>query len=284
MKKKIVVAAIFSSWLWLSNDNVSASLDECRTAESTTYRYICPPENLVSKLDMNADENNLIIQADGDGGDTAQREGMYGFAMALYGLRQAEFKSVVNQLEVLPGLYVRHPYQSGDNSKIADFSRDQQRPIVAAIGAYSLSDKLDSMVYSHASRLGKYQNKDIIGPVNIGEYIRAYRARPLYPVLLLTDTALLIGSIGTVIVSRFDPEDVDDNNHIVSLLQAQYFMPTPIGWLARKIYVTFRPQNYGNKILKEKSAVVGAMAWYHRKDTGGNPAIVELYRPLIEKM
>ena len=27
---------------------------------------------------------------------------------------------------------------------------------------------------------------------------------------------------------------------------------------------------------------MGALAWYHRKDAGGNEEIAELYRPLIE--
>jgi hypothetical protein len=50
-------------------------------------------------------------------------------------------------------------------------------------------------------------------------------------------------------------------------------MPTPLSWLARKIYLELRPKNLGNYLLAKPDPVEGALAWYHRAETGGNPEL-----------
>lgn len=229
---------------------------------------------------INFDAHGLIVQSDGDGGDTAQRTGMFYF---VYDDRAA-FERALDQLEVRPGIYVRHPYQPGFRSDPAEFSRDQQRALVIAMGAYGMRDRLWRMVKAHASRLGKYQNRDILGPSHLGEYIRAFHSRLLYPVLLVTDTALLFNSVRICLVYRWNSDHSDDNNHVMSLAQSRYVMPTPWSWMARKIYKKFRPRNEGNFQKSEPHAPQGALVWYHRAENGGNPLIAETYRHVISNL
>lgn len=227
---------------------------------------------------MNFDRYGLIVQSDGDGGDTAQRTGMFYF---MYDDVVA-FERALDQLEVQPGIYVRHPYQHGFRSDPSEFSRDQQRALVIAMGAYGMHDRLARLAKAHALRFGKYQNRDIIGPSHVGEYIRAFSARHLYPVLLLTDSVLLVNSVRIVLWYRSDTDHSDDNNHVMSLAQSRYVMPTPFSWLARKVYKTFRPPNEGNFRKGESLPAQGALAWYHRAENGGNPLIAETYRAVID--
>jgi len=76
------------------------------------------------------------------------------------------------------------------------------------------------------------------------------------------------------------PDDVDDDNMNNVLMTTQYVFETPLSKLARKIYKWFRRKNYGNTELGEKSAIMGAIAWYNRND---NPEMTELARPLVER-
>ncbi len=223
------------------------------------------------------DSHGLIVQADGDGGDTAQRIGMVFFR---YHDAQA-FERALDQLEVAPGIYVRHPYQPGFRSDPNRFSRDQQRPIIMALGMYDMHDRLGRMALAHLLRFGKYQNKDYLGPSHLGEYLRAFKAWPLYPVLFFTDVGLLVSSVDIAVRARLDGDNVDDNNHLMALIQSKQVMPTPLSWLASRIYKDFRPLNLGNQVLGEEDPVQGALSWYHRAESGGNPFIAELYRPAI---
>jgi hypothetical protein len=235
---------------------------------------------VVESAFIHFDERQLIVQADGDGGDTAQRTGMFYYAH----YDPQAFERALNQLEVEPGLYVRHPRQGSFRNDVTRFSRDQQRPLVIALGKYGMYDRLWRLTIRHIFRLGKYQNMDFSGPSHIGEYIRAFRARALYPVLVVTDLALVFDTLEIAVRTRFNPDLTDDNNHLLSLLQAQDIMPTPTSWFARKLYLAVRPENLGNRVLSETSAVSGALAWYHRAENGGNPLIAEAYRDLIHAM
>lgn len=242
-----------------------------------------PPQASGAKLPppfIQFDAFNLIVQSDGDGGDTAQRTGMFYY---INGDRTA-FEDALERLEIRPGIYARHPYQEGFRSDPSRFSRDQQRPLVIALGKYGMYDRLERLAWEHLKRFGKYQNVDFVGPTNISEYIRAFRARALYPVLLFTDLGLLGDSILTVTLSYFNRDRTDDNNHVLTLLQAQDIMSTPVSWLAQKIYKHFRARNFGNSVLGEGSPVQGALAWYHRPETGGNPLIADCYRDLIQNL
>jgi hypothetical protein len=110
------------------------------------------------------------------------------------------------------------------------------------------------------------------------------------PFVLFGDFALIISALvkvfapvvknDTLIFKSQGLDDVDDDNMNNVLMATQYVFPTPMSWLARKIYKKFRKINNGNVVLGEKSTIMGALRWYHHKD---NPELAELARPLVER-
>jgi hypothetical protein len=228
---------------------------------------------------MHFDGLGLIVQADGDGGDTAQRVGMFYFAHQ----DARAFKLSIMILEVAPGIWVRHPTQEGFRKDPAHFSRDQQDALMVAAGHYKRKDVVYRTLKAQLSRFGRYQNKDWANLGTACVYIRALRARYLWPLLVMLDFGFVINAVFLWQRNRHDPDKVDDNNHIVRLQQAYQYMPTPVSWLARKLYKWIRPKNLGNTIKGETCPIMGSLAWYHRAENGGNPEIVEAYRPLIKR-
>jgi hypothetical protein len=257
-------------------DRIIASLQE----PITRYALVRPDGSVFESAYIQFDSLQLIVQADGDGGDTAQRTGMF------YYVHQdaAAFTHALDQLEIQPGIYIRHPHQIDYRSDPSRFSRDQQRPLVIAMGKYRMNDRLWRLAKAHLMRLGKYQNFDFAGPSHVGEYVRAFRARALYPLLFVTDLGLVFDSIDLAVTSQFNPDSTDDNNHVLALLQAQDIMSTPVSWVARKIYKNFRAPNLGNTTFGETNTAQGALIWYHRADQGANPLIAEGYRGLLQNL
>jgi hypothetical protein len=96
-----------------------------------------------STPDLAIDQRGLIVQTDGDGGDTAQREGWTWFGSWI---RERElhnpwsvercitFEQAMSMLEInRSGIFRRNP-DKYDEPK--DFSRDQSIPIIAAMGLW----------------------------------------------------------------------------------------------------------------------------------------------------
>jgi len=254
------------------------------------------------------DEHNLIVQKDGDGGDTAQRMGMYFFAQYIYRELDLNLPTgapfydavdtaiVYGKLQFTDGYWRRHPTSWNDPK---DFSWEQHNAIVISLGVLkdklrSFRQDLDATTLNHIKRLGCYQNLnplqgdwhgDYLFPSRLGVYLRAYSNIVFYPLLIICDLFLVLGSIG-VVFKHFDPDNVDDNSRILMLLQTKvcpWYMRTPLSWLARKLYVWLRPKNNGNTELGETCNIMGALAWYFREESGGSP-FDELYRPIIEKV
>lgn len=268
---------------------------------------------------MYIDSYALISQKDGDVGDSLQREGMYAFGKwMLYDranntlvIREIPARrdpaAIMDKFEVQPGVYVRHPDPTRWSSNPKTTSRDQLVPVIAYCGAYQDYDRLGRLFLATLKRgffaqnvldIGDNETRKKIPDTMIGHlglFIRAggWWTAPFYPLLFITDTLDLIGTIIEAVPlhwsessKRFRPRDlgdVDDNNTIVAQLMAVRFKPTPISWLNRQLYALTRARNYGNTILGESNPVMGALAWYHRPEAGGNPEIAELYRPLIEE-
>lgn len=221
---------------------------------------------------MNLDSNGLIVQTDGDGGDTAGREGDYWFA---WGLRvkhpnyhSGVFKMNLDRLQVEPGVFVRNPVQYNDPK---DFSRDQTVPLILAMGEMEEHETLKLLLKKQVKNYFRYQNGDLGLPGDLGYYIRALRSWWAYPFLLISDLQLLVNSLIRVIFGTNDNTS-DDVNHTIGLLQAQYVYPTPISYLARKIYKYLR-----------RGGIQNAWDNYFKPSSGANP-FNELYRPTIEKM
>lgn len=268
---------------------------------------------------MYVDAYALIVQQDGDGGDTLQREGMYAFGKWLR-YNQSDNTVVIaeppgrenpskifDKLEVRPGIYVRHPDPKKWYSNPDTTSRDQLVPLIAYCGAYRDHARLWRLFKAFAKRGMFSQNIKHNGEghlgikvpdtmiAHLGLFIRAggWWTAPLYPFLFLADSIELAGTILNLVPVHWeernqrlrwkDLRDVDDNNAIIAHLLAAKFKPTPISWLDRQLYAYTRRVNYGNTILGESNPVMGALAWYHRPSNLGNPEMAELYRPLIRE-
>lgn len=225
---------------------------------------------MIVDLHFYTDDNGLIVQKDMDGGDSAGREGDYWFGTDLIEqhLDSESFNNTLTKLEVQPGVFVRNPVHYNDPK---DFSRDQTISLICAMGRMKAYSTLKLLLEKQLKNYFRYQNGDVGFFEDAGYYIRAFKAWYLYPVLLLGDTQMFINSLVRLYKGR-DTNDVsDDINHTIALLQAQNTYPTPVSWLARKVY----------KFIK--GGIQSRWNWYFRAETGANP-FNELYQPLISKM
>lgn len=269
---------------------------------------------------MYIDSYAVIVQKDMDGGDTLHREGMYAFGKRLrlnLGLnlvivesepqRRPASEDIISRFEVSPGIYIRHPDPNKWYSNPESTSRDQVMPVIAYCAVAEDHARLWRLFKATASRGMFAQNvlrlgdgetrKKIPDPMhlNVAQFIRAggWWTAPFYPLLYFFDAIEIVGTLITAlplhlkddtIIPRWKtPDDVDDNNIVVQHLLAAHFKPTPLSEFNRYLYSVTRPQNFGNTVLGEKNAVMGALVWYHRTERGGNPEMAELYRPLVEK-
>jgi len=268
---------------------------------------------------MFVDAYGLIVQQDGDAGDSLHREAMVAFGRKLIYDRDANTAMVVeapnrepagtiiDKFEVEPGIYVRHPDPTRWSSNPDTTSRDQLLPVIAYCAAYEDYDRLWRLFKAVSKRGFFAQNYVENGPgktrrkmpdtmlTHLSFFIRAGGpwTIPLYPVLLLTDSVRLAGTLLNLVPIHISDggkririkrrSDVDDNNRIIGHILAAEFKPTPVSWLDRMIYSWTRPKNLGNTLMGEANPVMGALVWYHRAEDGGNPEIAELYRPLIMK-
>lgn len=218
---------------------------------------------------MNLDSNGLIVQLDGDQGDTAGREGDYWFFVGLnkyYSSRN--FKDVLFMLQVNPGEFVRNPIHYNDPN---DFSRDQTVPLILAMGEMKEYNILKLVFWKQVRNFFRYQNGDIGLPGDFGYYIRAFRWGWLYPVLLVSDFQLLVNSVIRVIKGS-DTDTSDDINHTLGLLQAQNIYATPVSLVARLVYKWFR-----------RGGIQRAWDNYFNPKSNAN-AFNEMYRSLISNM
>lgn len=267
------------------------------------------------------DRYGLIVQADGDGGDTAQREGFVWFGLYLrrtklsledppYVGLKLSFKDTISLLEIgQSGEFRRHPEPAQWWSDPKKFSRDQQIPIVAALGALELKEPLERLWTATVKRGRVCQNGDAVGPDHYNLFQRARSAQ------LEVDPAgeLQLLGMAASLMAR-NPDDVsDDLNHTVALSFSTLVNPTRTSRKAITAYLRNRPHTYGSYLNRyyatfggnvpdlglQKSRiqqwiddkvspdtgctpVFGALRWYFRAENGGNPGIGELYRPIVD--
>lgn len=235
---------------------------------------------------MHLDEHGLIVQSNGDAGDTAQRTGMYYSAVESADRNSDwywEVREALDLLEIDLGRFARHPDQ-WPHCDPERLSRDNNDPLIILMGEYGDFVRLERHYRAHKSRWFRYQNLTDYPQLHTPSmWIRAKRnggKRWLLPAL---DLGLLLASITKVISKRVNMDHVDDNNHIMRLIQSARIMDTPTAKLARYVYRKFRPKNFGNTVLGETCPVMGSLCWYHRAEAGGNPEVAEAYRPLVKK-
>lgn len=194
----------------------------------------------------NTDHLGLIVQKDGDRGDTAHKTGI-AYYLYLKNLSLVDhngdnlivgFKKALDQIEVAPGVWVRHPIPAQEYvANPADFSRDQEINLIIAMGEYPEErERLKRMIGRRWSRFGRYQNKDIMGPQHLSADLRSLNNKLTYPILFLTDVGLVFDAVVAIARRMKDKNDVDVIiNDTMMLDQARRRMPTPWSWLARQI-------------------------------------------------
>lgn len=222
---------------------------------------------------VHLDAKGLIVQADGDGGDTLQREGFWyegAFLNPIYPTipGMLDYNSALSILTTSNGFtrYWQTPYNDP-----SDTSRDQLVSNIRAWGYYGYKGDLEYIFNQAIKNWSRFPNGDIVFINDYARFIRAFRAWWLYPLLPLFDVPLVINSIIRCIKGALNYDDVgDDINHIGDLAQAQHTYATPVSWLARKIYKCFRAR--GGQY---------ALDWYFRSEAGGNPEFALLWASIV---
>jgi hypothetical protein len=223
---------------------------------------------------MYLDSKGLIVQQNGDGGDTLQREGFWfegAFLNPAYqnppGLTQ--YRIALIDLDTPEGFVRSWEIPYNDPS---DTSRDQLVSNIRCMGYYECRNDLNYILSNVLKNWSRFPNGDIAFINDYGRFIRAFRTWYLYPLLFLCDIPIVVNSIIRCIAGR-DPNNVgDDVNHIGDLAQCKNVYPTPVSFLARKIYKWFRP--FG---------VQHALDWYFRDASGGNPEFADLWAPIVKE-
>lgn len=273
------------------------------------------------------DKYGLIVQRDGDGGDTAQREGFSHFGAWIREhvlkepwdvKRELTFDQIIALLEDgKTGRFRRHPEPSQWWSDTKGFSRDQQVPLVAAMGVLGKREPLERMwnALDTCPHLGRIVFKCVQGTKDVAAWDHQNlfrRARGEAPGWA-GDTQL-IGNVWARLATAYsDPDDTGgDLNLMVDLLMAKLHSPSWMSDTALDQYRRNRPicsgcylkayhEAYPNdwkaseKTTQERiqkgiakgwepecPSVLGALRWYFRYETGGNPELAELYAPIID--
>lgn len=228
------------------------------------------------------DNKGLIVQGDGDGGDTCSRTGLFWYAIRILRFDHRDrdhFLSEYRKLEIKPGILVRHPDEGPNCGKpgYRDFacwnnpkvlSRDQWVPIVIALGAWGRTVELKALFKESRKRFFFHQNGDLTGPSHWGVWIRAFQIQWLKPVLYFTDLFLVLGALIDLVKAQFKPNDTSDViNGTIQLIQANRCQPTVFTRLATWLLSKRGPQ--------------GAWDIYFHHHTKA-PPFNDLYRSLIK--
>jgi hypothetical protein len=248
---------------------------------------------------MHLDQYGLPCQADGNCEDQLNRVGLISVACVLNYFKKVEVTELdarcddaishpMGLLMADPGVYKRHA-----NGTPNDVTCDQLVPVIAYHTIHG-DENLGLMFKAMVKRFGFAQNFHKNGEPQthtIPDFMLlrtlplfARKSKWMYPIALVSDVYTLIQVISCCLKARNDMDAVDDNNLIVTLLATVTVFPTFMSKFAAFVYKKYRPTNYGVTMLGETSNVQGAMTWYHRSESGGNPEIAEMYRNLIKEL
>jgi hypothetical protein len=278
-----------------------------------------------STSELAIDQHGLIVQTDGDGGDTAQREGWAWFGSWI---REHElhdpwsvqrcitFELAMSMLEIdQSGTFRRNPDKYNEAK---DFSRDQSIPIIAAMGFWGDAARLERFWERTKARSYLTQNGEMLRPDGVNLFLRARGIKPG-----IIGDVQLYGGVVSRLAQAADRNDVgDDLNLLVILLMAKLRFPatnTGVPGTSTeeviRLYADKRPRSYGSYLqsyrrefgvdLKVSDAdlrkrmdngiakgwkpdadcppVLGALRWYFRAESKGNPELAELYAPIVRK-
>lgn len=199
---------------------------------------------------------DMVVQADGDSGDSAQRTGTVYAMTGLFAtsstpskLKTAnlEYERSMEALTFLPGVYRRSsdPAHWGYNPN--NFSRDQWSILQLAFAANGDKKRLKESMTQLLKRKGFHQNvhpgtdapenfrktPDFAHPSHFSVYIRGMGYWYAYPALVIIDLLLL----GDLAIRQFhDPANDLDNMLSQHILYANSKYRTPASFIAKKLY------------------------------------------------
>lgn len=244
---------------------------------------------------MYLDEKGLIVQENGDGGDTLQRTGFWWEGISLSHQSFFNYNPIpkmanpVPACEILsksfiPKSWVRYWKEPYNDPK--DTSRDQLVSIIRMAGYRDYRTILQCLIDGVILNWSRYPNGDIAFLQDYGRFIRSFKAWWLWPFLWISDIFILINSFIRIYQGRDFNNVGDDVNHIGDLAQAQKILPTPISFIARKIYKWFRPCFVDDPSGVARTKGLGAawaLSWYFRSASGANTEFIALWTPLVQK-
>ena len=216
------------------------------------------------------DTNGVITQGpqdNFDGGDTAQREGMFALAAAIlhklgkmddaeFGFCSDRYAKVVGLLNDPnhPGLLRRYPTLPFWGAYSNRLSRDQATSNVPAMGFLNRG-ALKRFMWAHLKYRGllfltntrnngaypgtpayKWKIPDVTVLDFHGMYIRGFRNWALYPFLWLSDLAMPVNALIKVFSYGKTATNNDDLSFLMELYQAELSMPTLWSKLAKWVY------------------------------------------------
>lgn len=235
---------------------------------------------------MYVDKMGLIVQQNGDGGDTAARMGEYyslramksklGIAMGSVASGVCSFPAAIAQL--IPNTQLlRYPAAPYNDPK--DTSRDQIRPFMIAAALLDYIGVVEQL-QPKGFILKKYPNGDIASPENGNEVRRGLGQAPTF---LGDFWAYGDAYTRCLNANKNGPDDVgDDINCFLTLAFFNVVYPTEQSKEALRYYLKNRPKNFGTEQLGISDPVIGAFMWYHRAASGGNIEIANEAVDLIK--
>lgn len=218
-------------------------------------------------------KNGIIVQMDGDSGDSCQRVGTYLFLKAILGETNVQLASeMLFQIQSSRGRFRRSNDPNHWGSRPSNCSRDQLS--IARLAMSSLNYFAFNVTYvKQLARLGFHQNflrgtddpdekwkiPDFTTPAEIATFIRHNKLWFLYPLVFCLDLFFLFDLLVR------NPESWDrDNMQAQNLYYAVLFMPTPVAKLAFALYTK---TNYLEQIEK-----------YYSEAHNGIPPMIDLFK------
>ena len=263
--------------------------------------------------------------ADLDQGDTLNREGhVMTTAAILHGhlklMSDNEYRFLCERYEgILKKLqdpkdwsnYARTDLPGYWGSTYQVMSRDQATPNITAFGLNNMWSRTLKAISGHAifrallfttnvrnnwaypgtpDYAWKLPDVTFIG--YWGLYVRSLWGVPLWPLLVILDLDLVVNALIKVYSYGKDPTNTDDINFLASLALAYYRLPTPLSWLARKIYAKRPlaqkpPPNNPEDIRYDadtNTVQVVINAYFRFGDPKNGPLLNEWWRPIIADM
>lgn len=254
---------------------------------------------------MHLDSHGIIVQSDGDDGDSLHRMATLGIGQFLLMNAKNPAKPMGDMhstyVKMVTHLYNGVEWRRGTTkwNEWGKVSRDQMVPVIIFLGLYSsffddykvLNQTLDKL----QKDFYKVGNGDTF-LTHLSVILRAKEKLTKWDkfFLHLVDIQDLIGTLIHCFVpfrwhdghKKFEKvglDQVDDWNGFLTMVQAYVIYETTISKLSRFIYRKFRPKSHGLVAVEPKGHLVkAALMWYNRAESGGNPELLHPFNEILD--